>query len=327
LNDSVLITGGTGFLGTHIAKRLIEKGLKVKLFSRNETDDLFLKRNCDSYYGDIRDLDKVLKAAKGVNKIVHLVSNFRRGGSDKKEAYGINVNGTDNILNAAYKLNVDRLVHCSTIGVHGNVKEIPANENTPFNPGDLYQETKLIAEKNVWNFYKKHNLPITVIRPISMYGPGDLRMLKLFKMIKRGTFVVVGNGKPYFQPAYIEDVVDGFVLALKHDKALGEAFIIGNEEYLELKNLFRVIANELEVREPFIKLPLGPTLVLARLCEAVLVPLGIEPPLHRRRISFFQNNRAFSIQKAKNVLDFAPQTSLEQGIRITIQWYEQQRLL
>ena len=105
---------------------------------------------------------------------------------------------------------MQKLVHCSTIGVHGDVRKIPADEKTAFNPGDLYQETKLIAEKRVWEFSKETGLPISVIRPISMFGPGDLRMLKLFRMINKGRFIIVGNGNALFQPAYIDDVVKGF---------------------------------------------------------------------------------------------------------------------
>jgi len=161
----------------------------------------------------------------GATHVIHLVSNFRKGGSDKNEAYDINVKGTENILSACKKNMIRRLVHCSTIGVHGSVKEIPANEKTGFNSGDLYQSTKLEAEKRVWKVYNDSKLPITVIRPISMFGPGDLRMLKLFRMIKKKRFIIIGDGMPYFQPAYSDDVVNGFLLALEKKKPLGKRLL------------------------------------------------------------------------------------------------------
>lgn len=324
----VLVTGGKGFLGQHLVRRLMEAGHEVRVLARpRSTRDQTKESEANVLWGDIRDGQTVEHAVEGVDSVIHLVSNFRNGGSDKKEAYSINVEGTVNVLNACLKHQIKHLIHCSTIGVHGNVKQVPANEETPFNPGDLYQETKLIAEKKVWDFYCRTGFPLTVIRPISMFGPGDLRMLKLFRMIKNGWFVMVGKGNALFQPAYIDDVVRGFLLCLGNEKALGQVFIIGGNGYLPLKDLVRLIANELGVSLPRWKLPLSPVLGLAALCEQVCVPIGIEPPLHRRRVSFFQNNRAFSVEKAERLLGYKPRVSLREGLQRTIEWYGANNLL
>jgi len=328
LKSTILVTGGKGFLGKHLVHRLTDLGHNVRVFARpNKEKSVGEKSEDNVAWGDIRDQEAVNKAVNGVDKVIHLVSNFRKGGSDKKEAYAINVEGTENILRSAHKHGIKQLIHCSTIGVHGDVRAIPADEETPFNPGDLYQETKLIAEKRVWDVYEKNKLPITVIRPISMFGPGDLRMLKLFRMIKKRRFIVVGNGQAYFQPAYIDDVVQGFVRCLDNEKAVGEAFIIGGQKYLPLNDLFQEIANELNVKPPKLRVPLFPVLIMASLCEFLCGPFHIEPPLHRRRVRFFQNNRAFSVDKAVNLLDFQPQVSLSDGLRKTIKWYEDNGLL
>ncbi|ASC73185.1 putative NAD-dependent epimerase [Halomicronema hongdechloris C2206] len=322
----VLVTGGKGFLGSHLAAKLAKTEDQVRIFSRQKGTNSSILRdsNYEFSWGDIRDSRAVENAVEGVDYIIHTVSNFRKGGSDKDDAYSTNVEGTENILRAAEKHNVQHIIHCSTIGVHGTVLEIPANEDTPFNPTDLYQETKLIAEKKVWEFYQKTKLPITVIRPISLFGAGDMRMLKLFRLIKQGKFIIVGDGEVLFHPAYIDDVVQGFLLCLGNERAFGEAFIIGGEGYLTLNELCGLIAEELKVRPPKLYVPMVPVLALATLCEKICVPLGIEPPLHRRRVSFFQNNRAFSIDKAKQILGYQPQFSLEEGIQKTIQWYQAQ---
>jgi dihydroflavonol-4-reductase len=321
---AILVTGGNGFLGQHVVSYLAHQGEEVRIFARPAAQASQNQDDSNIVWGDIRDLSAVERAVDGVDAVIHLVSNFRRGGSDKHEAYDINVVGTENILKASLRYGIRRLVHCSTIGVHGNVLEIPADETTGFNPGDLYQETKLIAEQKVWAFHRDTGLPITVIRPISLMGPGDDRMLKLFRMIKRGRFVMIGSGNAYFQPAYIDDVVKGFYLCLHHEAAVGEAFIIGSEEYVQLRKLVQLIAAEMGVSVPKRRIPLTPVLWAAGLCEKVCVPLGIEPPLHRRRVSFFQNNRAFTIEKAKRLLGYQPQVTLREGIRRTISWYEEQ---
>jgi len=322
----VLVTGGKGFLGSHLAAKLAKTKNQVRIFSRQKVTNSSVSRysNYEFFWGDIRDSRAVENAVEGVDYIIHTVSNFRKGGSDKDDAYSTNVEGTENILRAAEKYHVQHMIHCSTIGVHGTVLEIPANENTPFNPTDLYQETKLIAEKKVWEFYQKTKLPITVIRPISLFGAGDMRMLKLFRLIKQEKFIIVGDGEVLFHPAYIDDVVQGFLLCLGNERAFGEAFIIGGEGYLTLNELCCLIAKELKVSPPKLYVPMAPVLALATLCEKICVPLGIEPPLHRRRVSFFQNNRAFSIDKAKQILGYQPQFSLEEGIQKTIQWYQTQ---
>lgn len=324
--ETVLVTGGKGFLGSHLVSQLQAEGKNVRILARphHQTPE---DEGKDIIWGDIRDPEAVDKAVAGVEYVIHVVSNFRQGGSDEKVAYATNVDGTINLLKAAQKHGVKHLIHCSTIGVHGTVLEIPANENTDFNPTDLYQETKLIAEQKVWEFHKETGLPITVIRPISLFGPGDLRMLKLFKMIQQGKFFIVGKGEVLFHPAYIDDVVRGFMMCLNNDKAIGETFIIGGDKYLPLNDLCQLIANELTVDPPSLRLPMAPVLAAATLCEKLCAPFGIEPPLHRRRVSFFQNNRAFSIQKVKDILGYEPQYSLQDTIHKTAEWYKQEGYL
>ena len=320
----ILVTGGKGFLGQHIVARLLREGYEVRIFARESHPDESDGDNIEIVTGDIRDRAAVERAVQGCNQVIHLVSNFRKAASDKQQAYAINVEGTTNVLQACNAANVQRLVHCSTIGVHGNVQEIPADENSPFNPGDVYQQTKLEAEKNVWEHCRNTGLPVTVVRPISAFGPGDRRMLKLFRMIKKGRFVMVGKGDVLFQPSYIDDVAQGFLLCLESQRAIGEVFIVGGDEYLTLNELVQTIARQLNVSAPRLRVPMQPVVMAASVCERVCRPFDIEPPLHLRRVSFFQNNRAFCIDKAKKILDFQPRTNVEQGFKQTIQWYENQ---
>lgn len=327
LTAPILITGGLGFLGSHLSSRLSASGEAVRIFARPQRAIEEKASPYEIVQGDIRDPEAVDRAVRGAEVVVHLVSNFRKGGSDEKEAYAVNVEGTKNVLAACSRHGIRQLLHCSTIGVHGSVLEIPAHEGSAFNPLDLYQETKLQAEQEVWRHHAETGLPVTVLRPISIFGPGDRRMLKLFRMIKTGRFVMVGDGGTLFQPAYIDDVVNGFALCLRNERALGQAFIVGGDEYVPLRDFVALISEEMGVPRPRWRVPLRPVLALANLCERCFVPLGIEPPLHRRRVSFFQNNRAFSIDKARQVLGFQPQMTLRDSVRATIGWYRSQRWL
>jgi dihydroflavonol-4-reductase len=319
----VLITGGLGFLGSALVTEFAAAGFDVRIFSRqgHRPKGFVHPVGHPMVWGDIRDEAAVSRAVEGMDIVVHTVSNFREARTDH-QAYPINVGGTDNVLHAAARSRVARVVLCSTIGVHGNVARVPADEDSPYNPGDIYQETKVEVERRARLFEREQHIPVCILRPTSLYGPGDLRMLKLFRMIQRRRFVLIGKGDANFHPAYIDDVARAFVLGAIHDRAAGDTFIIGGEGYLHLRELIDTIARQLQVSPPSLRIPLWPVDLLAKGCEAVCAPFEIEPPLHRRRMSFFRNNRGFSIEKARRVLGYQPRASLETGLERTITWYE-----
>ena len=321
--ETILVTGGWGHLGRYLVVRLAAEGHRVRVLTRASHRDN--PRPTDAgeevFFGDIRDDKAVSRAVAGADSVVHLVANFRRAGTDAKEAYSINVEGTLNVLRATVAHETPRLIHCSTIGVHGDVQDIPADEDSPFNPGDKYQETKLIAERKVWEVAEKAGLAATVIRPVAIYGPGDRRLLKLFRMIKKGWFLRVGNGKTLYHPAYVDDVVEGFVLALTSERAIGGTFIIGSDRYLTLNELATAIARELGVKLRTVQLPSRAMEIAATICENVCPRVGLEPPIHHRRLGFYSSNRAFSVEKAKTILGYRPAVSLAEGLHRTASWY------
>jgi dihydroflavonol-4-reductase len=324
----VLITGGLGFLGSALVNEFSTAGCEVRIFSRlgRRPPQFVHPAGHPIVWGDIRDASAVDRAVEGTDVVVHTVSNFREARTDD-QAFSINVAGTDNLLRAAARSHVDRVVVCSTIGVHGNLRHAPGSEESPFNPGDVYQETKVEVERRARLFEQETGVPVCILRPASLYGPGDLRMLKLFRLIQRRRFVLFGKGDAFFHPAYIEDVARGFVLAAFHEAAKGQTFILGGDGYLKLGELIALIAKHLGVPAPRIRLPLRPFEALAAVCEAVCRPFNLEPPLHRRRMSFFRNNRAFTIDKAKRILGYQPQVGISEGLERTILWYEARGLL
>jgi nucleoside-diphosphate-sugar epimerase len=233
-----------------------------------------------------------------MDTVFNLEALYRTAGVQNHVYYDVHVVGTRNLLQASFEFDVQRFVHCSTVGVHSHIATPPADEEGPFNPADIYQRTKLMGELLVRESHEAVGVPYSVVRPCAIYCPGDLRLVMLFRMIQKGRLVVVGDGKALLKPAYIDDVVNGFMQCLGNNNAIGDSFIIGSEEFLPLNNLFKLIAEELGVTPPKISVPMWPVVVLAAICEKVCVPFGIEPPLHRRRVSFFRNNRAFSVEKA-----------------------------
>mgnify|MGYP001024622387 CR=1 FL=1 len=318
----VLVTGGTGFAGSHLVSRLISDGFEVRVIARSQKKAEKLKeRGVEIILGDITDKDVVKEAVNGVKKVYHLAANWRTAGVPDKVYWDVNVGGTRNLLEASIRENVERFIHCSTMGVHGHVDEIPSNENTRYNPGDIYQVTKLEAEKLALNFYREKGLPVSVIRPCAIYGPGDMRLLKMFRAISKKRFIMLGSGETLYHMVYVTDLAEGFRLAADKEEAIGEPFLIGGEEYVSLNKLAEMIAREIGVSSPRIHFPVWPVELLGTIVEKICIPLKIEPPIYRRRVLFFTKDRAFDISKAKNILGYKSKVDLKTGIKNTVKWY------
>jgi nucleoside-diphosphate-sugar epimerase len=320
----VLVTGATGFTGGHLAYALRQAGHPVRALVRPGAAVGTLRAlGVELVEGDLCTRDDVVRAAVGVERIYHIAAVFRTAGHPDSLYHEVNVRGTEHVLEAADRHRVARTIHCSTIGVHGDIKEIPCNEDSPFNPGDIYQETKLEGELRVRAALDR-GLPGVIFRPAGIYGPGDLRFLKLFKSVHNRSFRMFGSGKTLWHPVYVADLVDGIILCGEHPAALGRTFILAGPRYVTLSELVAQIANVVGVPPPRGRLPYWPLLAGAIVCEELCRPFGIDPPLHRRRVAFFVKNRAFCIERAKRELGYSPKVDLAEGVRQTAQWYFEQ---
>lgn len=322
----VAVTGISGFTGSALVNKLLEDGYEVKALARNPSE-IPPRANLEVIEGDLANQNALTELVQGVDTVFHIAAMFRSEGK-YDEFFAVNVEGTRLLLEASRQSRIRRFVYCSTAGVHGHVAavDMPANENAPFNPRDAYQETKLIAENLCRNAHGG-GMEVVVIRPCAIYGPGDLRMAKMFIMLNKGMFFFVGNGQPNFHPVYIDDLVQGFILAMTIESAAGETFIIGGPRYLPLREYIATAAKSIQAPFPKIRLPYSLMNSAAWLCETVSIPLGIQPILHRRRLTFFKHNRAFDITKAKEVLGYQPQIALEEGFKNTVDWYREQGVL
>jgi len=277
--------------------------------------------------GDIRDVDAHVELVEGADVVYHIAAMFREAKFPESDYLAVNRDATVQLARAAQDAGVRRFVHCSTIGVHGDIEEPPGNENSPFRPGDPYQRTKLAGEEALLAFGREVGLETVVVRPASIYGPGDLRLLKLFKMIHKGRWFVLGSGDALFHLVYVEDLVDGFVRAAHADGVNGEVFIVAGGEAVTQDELAARIARIMGVRDRFPHFPAWPFQILGSLVEAICVPLRIDPPIYRRRVDFFTKSRSFSIEKAEKMLSYEPQVSVDVGLARTFAWYRDEGLL
>ena len=326
------MTGATGFTGGHLAATLARRGNQVRALVRPASVAKFnqselARLGITAVEGDLTDAASTARAVDGVDVVYHIAATYREAGQPSSAYRAINVEGTRNVLQAAERGGARRVVHCSTGGVHGHVQHPPANEDAPFSPGDVYQETKLEAEQLAREYGRSHPLEVVIARPIGIYGPGDTRFLKMFRGLARGRFPLLGSGEVFYHLTYIDDLVEGFRLCGEVPAAAGRTYLLAGPRYTTLKQLVEMIAQELEVAPPRVHLPVWPFWLAGLMCEAVCVPLRIEPPLYRRRVDFYTKSRAFDTTRARTEIGFSPSVDLAEGIRRTAAWYREQGLL
>ncbi len=322
-----IVTGGTGFTGSALCRRLVQDGWEVTAFVRPSPRVRPLQElGIDCVEVDITRADSVRAAMKPVDCVFHVAALFRTEDADRSMFQRVNVDAARHMADAALEARVGRFVHCSTVGVQGQIDDPPADEDYRPKPNDHYQSTKWDGEQQVRSVIGR-GLPGTIVRPAGIYGPGDMRFLKLFKAIGRGVFVMIGDGRTLYHLTYIDDLIEGFLLAATRDEALGEVFTIAGPRYVTIQEMADTVANILGKSPPRWRVPLWPVQVAAVACEALCKPLKINPPLYPRRVEFFAMDRAFTTAKAERMLDYRPAVDLEEGLRRTAAWYREQGLL
>ena len=320
-----LVTGATGFTGWYVAKELLAQGFEVRALVREPSKAAELvDAGLAVVSGDLRDEASIRKAVAGCTHVFHIGALYREARFADQVYIDVNVTGTRHLFQAALETNA-RVIHCSTVGVHGDIEGI-ADENAPIAPGDIYQESKVEGEK-LFAEYLGKGMVGACFRPAGIYGPRDTRFLKLFRTIREKKFRMFGKGEILYHLTFVEDLARGIVLLGTENGAIGETFILTGPRYTSLNELVALTAEAVKVPPPKGHLPIGPLLLAASACEAICRPLRIEPPLHRRRTDFFTKSRAFTSAKAGRLVGYQPRVDLREGLGLTAQWYFSHGLL
>lgn len=329
----LFVTGAAGFIGGALFRRLAAYGLDVtgSVLFESEAEAM----RAEGFRVEILDLtsDEPWERFLGnVDIVFHIAATFQE--VEKSEDYyeKANNHAVVKLAKAANEVGVERFVHCSTVGVHGDVKQIPCTEKTPFNPMDIYHKTKLRGELAVLEYAETlgdDGMVVTVNRPAMVYGPGDTRMMKLYQGIFKRRFVMIGSGETLAHLGYIDDQVDSLIQCAVRPRSdvHMEAFNIASGQPITLNDMTRMIAEEGNIKLPRWHVPVWIVWSVALLCEILWKPFGARPPLFRRRVGFFTHNRAFDISKAREKLGYDPKWQEKDGLVEAIKWYKQEGFL
>lgn len=326
----VLVTGGTGFTGSALVKRLLNEGHEVVALDYKEgiQADVLRSLGANIFIGSVTDKSIVEHCMKGVDIVHHLAAAFRELNVPESYYYDVNVNGTRIVLESAYRNGVKKFIYCSTCGVHGDIENPPADEDAPITPADYYQRTKYEAEPFVKEYNDKGMMKTVILRPAAIYGPGDPeRFFMIFKRVAKGSFPIFGSGDTFYHPLYVDNLIDAFMLCMASDKGNGREYLIADEGYFPIKEIVKKVGEALNVPLKIKHYPVMPLVIVGHIVEKVCKPLKITPPIFPRRVDWYRQNRAFNINRAKKELGYVPKIGLDEGLRRTGQWYKEMRYL
>ena len=316
----VLITGAGGFIGSHLVDSQLGYGHHVRAVDLHL--DLLSHQAAhpclETIRGDITEWHTLQKLVEGVDIVYHLASAHLDVSLSDEHYHRVNVGATLALLEAAKQAEVRRFVHCSSVGVIGDVEYPPADEATLCHPANIYERTKLLGERAALDFALRTGFPVVVVRPAWVYGPRCPRTAKLFRTISKGRFPIFGSGKNMRHPVYISDVIQGLELCADTPNIDGEVFIIAGPVPLQSRELVNAISKELKARMPKIYLPIFLGQIAGLMLELLFKLIRKPPPFSRRSLDFFVKHNAYSIAKAQTRLNYQPRVDLLTGIQKTL---------
>jgi nucleoside-diphosphate-sugar epimerase len=319
-----LVTGANGFTGSAVVAHLVSQGFRVRAMVRTESAVTQVEElGATPVLANLTNFDSIHKAVHGTSGVFHIAAAFREAGAPDSLYKKINAEGTRNIFSACIASGVPRIVHCSTNGVTSSCKNPPIDESAPYSPSDIYQETKMEGEKIALQYFQSKKVTGVVLRPAMIYGPGDTRLLKLFKMVAERTFFYVGRGNAHVHFIDVRDLARAFLLGMERTDLNARVYLIAGQRAMTLRQAVEEIANHFGVPPPWLHLPVKPMQWLGSTCEAVCKPLGLTPPIFRRRVDFFTKERWFDTSRATLELGFEPTKSTQEEIHELCDWYQE----
>ena len=322
------VIGGAGFIGCRLCEVLVSRGDSVTAFDKSPIRPELTRQGVTPILGDLLSENAVCLACHGTDAVFNLAGALGRWRTPVQELESANTVAPGFLVTCMASMAAGRVIHVSTTGVTGPLPDgVDASEDYPPNPVTDYQQTKLAGEQAAINAHKEAGVPLVIVRPGFVYGPGDRHKLSLFKTIAKGRMILVNEGKSRLHPTFVDDLVEGLIVASEKAPGNGEAYNIAGPRPVTTRELVETIADAVGVPRPQKSLSEGTLLRVAGIAESIGRILHREPPITRSRVKLLSESYACSIEKARRELGFEPKVDLTEGIRRTVEWYRRQGLI
>ena len=310
-----LVTGAGGFIGSHFAPYLARLGWQVRAVDIHAPPQP-LAPGVDFRVLDIRDAEALAKVIDAVDYVFNLASVHLDVHASLEQFEAVNVKALEKLVELCAEAKVRRLIQVSSVGVYGHVTAPPAREDAPLNPENLYERTKMAGEQAARRVAERLGMDVVVIRPSWVYGMGCPRTQKLIRSLRTGRFFYIGPGRNLRHPIYIDDLMNALVLAAEADTTVaGKTFNIAGPSWMTVEQMVAGFADAIDVRAPSFHAPRWLGLAVGWTAERISSVVGVEPPVSRRTLAFFENDNAFDIAAARSALGFEPKVDLTSGVR------------
>lgn len=312
-----LVTGASGFLGGYVVSTLASRGDPVRALVRKTSNIADLEAlGIEIVTGDLNDEESLARAVDGVQRVFHCAGYVSDWGA-WEDFQRVNVTGLQILLRVLAKSNVTRFVHVSTSGVYGHPNK-PVDESFPHRFRGLpYLDTKIIGEQLVWDFFRTCQIPTSIVRPVAIYGPGSITLVKdIADYLVSGSMVLIGKGDKPAGLAYVSNVADLMLLAAESDNSIGQSYNAQDDTNITWGQYVKALANILGVREPRIHIPYRLAYAAGYAMEKTYRMFGRSgrPLLTRNAVDFLGTCQGFPIAKARKELGYEPAINFQEGM-------------
>lgn len=329
----ILVTGGSGFIGSHLVERLVRKGFEVRVFvkkedmkKRGESFRLLESLDVEIYYGDLLNKASLEKAVKNIDVIFHLAAIARPMAIPNEAYFRVNEDGTRNLLEVCNNIKkIKKIVITSSVSAVGPSRDgNPVSEKAKCRPIDVYGWSKLAQENVSFHFIKNYNLPIVFLRPPMVFGPRDFEILKLFKAVNRGFFPVSSNNK-CLDMIYVDNLVDACLLVMEKGK-VGEVYHIADDHY-SINEIVGSIAKAENKKLMKLLFPKFFFVFSGYIIEFLGKLFNFHPPFKHDTVKWM-TERFWYIDTSKiRKLGYKNKIGLDKGIKKTVDYYKEKGLL
>jgi nucleoside-diphosphate-sugar epimerase len=331
----VLVTGAGGFIGGYLLEKLLAAGHQVRALALDEADAARIRQagDIEVVFGDVRDIEALRAAARSVEGVFHLAARVSDWGT-WPQFEAITVRGTQNMLQAAAEAGVRRFLLFSSTAVYPQVKRgsPPLDETCSYagrdNPWGFYGRSKILAEEETLRYGRDGRLGVTIIRPVSIYGPGDHTFIpRIIHYLRGFTAAWVGGYDPFVPFLYVTDAAEGALAAGTDDRAIGQTYTLGPDPEFRIRAFIGAICRELDIRPPRFTVPYAVAAPLAGLSEgwAHLIRAREPPSLTRLSVFLMSQDQRFDVGKARRDLGWHSRVSMDEGVRLTAEWVRQEK--